>query len=100
MSADPAKPPKAERQADVSLTVSYPEARLADLLEPVRNGVERYDSGETRDALDVLPELGGLSGQAVEKCTRICTYLLAFGLWLLRRPLSQAQRRGIDSQAI
>lgn len=46
MSADPAKPSKAERLADEALVVSYHEARLADLLERVREGFERYDSGE------------------------------------------------------
>lgn len=46
MSADPAKPSKAKRQADMALVASYHEARLADLLERVRDGFERYDSGE------------------------------------------------------
>lgn len=98
MSADPAKPSKAERQADVSLAVSYPEARLADLLEPVRNGVERYDSGETRDALDVLAELGGAVRPGGGEMYK--NLYIPASLWLLRRLLSQAQRRGIDSQAI
>jgi hypothetical protein len=43
VSADPAKPSKAERRADVALVVSYHEARLADLLERVRDGFERYE---------------------------------------------------------
>jgi hypothetical protein len=46
VSADPAKPSKAERQADVALVVGYHEARLADLLERVREGFDRYDAGE------------------------------------------------------
>jgi len=46
VSADPAKPSKAERQADVALVISYHEARLADLLEQVQDGFGRYDAGE------------------------------------------------------
>ncbi len=46
MSADPAKPSKAKRQADMALVASYHEAQLAGLLERVRDGFERYDSGE------------------------------------------------------
>jgi hypothetical protein len=36
LNADPAKPSKAERHADMALVASYHEARLADLLERVR----------------------------------------------------------------
>ncbi|MGA8745122.1 MAG: hypothetical protein WB507_04575 [Solirubrobacterales bacterium] len=45
MSADPARPSKTERRADLPLLVGYHEARLADLLERVREGFDRYDSG-------------------------------------------------------
>jgi hypothetical protein len=37
---------KAERRADLALVVTYYEARLADLLERVREGFARYDAGE------------------------------------------------------
>lgn len=46
MSGDPTKPSKAERQADEAVVVGYHEARLADLLEWVREGFGRYDAGE------------------------------------------------------
>jgi hypothetical protein len=37
---------KAKRRADWAFLVSYHEARLADLLEHVRAGFVRYDTGE------------------------------------------------------
>jgi len=37
---------RTKRRADWALLVSYHEARLADLLEHVRAGFVRYDSGE------------------------------------------------------
>jgi hypothetical protein len=51
-SPDPAKPSKAERRADVALVVGYHEARLAELLERVREGFDRFDAGEI-DAFDL-----------------------------------------------
>ena len=70
MSADPTKPSKAERQADEALVVGYHEARLADLLERVREGFERYDSGEL-DAFE-LDELIHRYKKAARELWKFC----------------------------
>ncbi len=70
MSADPAKPSKAERQADEALVVGYHEARLADLLERVREGFERYGSGEL-DAFE-LDELIHRYKKAARELWKFC----------------------------
>lgn len=70
MSADPAKPSKADRQADVALVISYHEARLADLLEQVRGGCERYDAGKL-DAFE-LDELIHRYKKAARELWKFC----------------------------
>jgi hypothetical protein len=70
VSADPAKPSKAERQADVALVVSYHEARLVELLERVREGFGRYDSGEL-DAFE-LDELIHRYKKATRELWKFC----------------------------
>ncbi|MGA8746031.1 MAG: hypothetical protein WB507_09215 [Solirubrobacterales bacterium] len=70
MSADPARPSKTERRADLALVVGYHEARLADLLERVREGFGRYDSGEL-DAFE-LDELIHRYKRATRELWKFC----------------------------
>ncbi len=37
---------KTQRRAAIALLAAYHEARLADLIEHVRDGLARYDAGE------------------------------------------------------
>jgi hypothetical protein len=69
-SSDPAKSSKAERQADVALVIRYHEARLADLLERVRDGLDRYDAGEL-DAFE-LDELIHRYKRAARELWKFC----------------------------
>lgn len=68
--ADPAKPSNAKRQADEALVIGYHEARLGDLLERVRMGFERYDSGEL-DAFE-LDELIHRYKRAARELWKFC----------------------------
>jgi hypothetical protein len=70
VSSNPAKSSKAERQADIALVVSYHEARLADLLEQVREGFDRYDAGEL-DAFE-LDELIHRYKRAARELWKFC----------------------------
>lgn len=92
MSADPAKPSKAERQADVALVVSYHEARLAELLERVREGFERYDSGEL-DAFE-LDELIHRYKKATRELWKFCGGLTGRSAHFVARTLEEMQGRG------
>ncbi len=92
MSADPAKPSKAERQADVALVVSYHEARLADLLEQVRDGFERYDAGEL-DAFD-LDELIHRYKRATRELWKFCGTVTGSGAHSIARTIEEVQGRG------
>lgn len=46
MTEETAASSKASRRADLALVATYYEARLAELLESVRDGFARYDAGE------------------------------------------------------
>lgn len=46
--AGPPSNEKARRRADWALLVAYHEAKLAELLEHVREGFDLYDAGENR----------------------------------------------------
>jgi hypothetical protein len=53
--AGPPSNEKAKRRADWALLVAYHEAKLAELLEHVSEGFDRYDAGEIDAfALDAL----------------------------------------------
>lgn len=93
MSADPAKPSKAERQADRALVVSYHEARLADLLERVRDGFERYDSGKL-DAFE-LDELIHRYKKAARELWKFCADMAGgVSASFIARTLKEMQERG------
>jgi hypothetical protein len=92
VSTDPAKPSKAKRQADEALVVGYHEARLGDLLERVREGFERYDSGEL-DAFE-LDELIHRYKKAARELWKFCgdrTHGRSAGF--LARTLEEMQKR-------
>lgn len=92
MSADPTKPSKAEREADVALVVGYHEARLADLLERVREGLDRYDSGEL-DAFE-LDELIHRYKRAARELWKFCGDITGRSAHSIARTLEEMQGRG------
>ncbi len=92
MSADPAKPSKTERQADVALVVSYHEARLADLLKRVRVGFERYDAGEL-DAFE-LDELIHQYKRATRELWKFCGTVTGSSAHSIDRTIEEVQGRG------
>jgi hypothetical protein len=94
VSADPAKPSKAERRADEALVVGCHEARLADLLERVREGFERYDSGEL-DAFE-LDELIHRYKKATRELWKLCGNVTGSRAGSIARTLEEMQERGED----
>jgi hypothetical protein len=92
VSSDPLKPSKAERQADLALVVSYHEARLADLLERVREGLDRYDAGEL-DAFE-LDELIHRYKRAARELWKFCADLRGSTAHFVARTLEEMQERG------
>jgi hypothetical protein len=93
VSADSAKPSKAQRQVDMALVASYHEARLADLLERVRGGFERYDSGEL-DAFE-LDELIHRYKKAARELWKFCADMTGgVSASFIARTLEEMQERG------
>ena len=92
MSSDPTRPSKAERQADVALVVTYHEARLAELLERVREGFDRYDSGEL-DAFE-LDELIHRYKRATRELWKFCGDVTGSRAGSIARTLEEMQARG------
>jgi hypothetical protein len=83
---------KAQRRADVALVVAYHEARLAELLERVREGFPRYDAGELnafelddlihrykRAARELWKYCGDLSGARTRSTARMLEDMQARG---------------------
>lgn len=91
MSADPFQPSKAERQADVALVVSYHEARLAELLERVREGFDLYDSGKL-DAFE-LDELIHRYKKAAHELWKFCGDITGRSAHFIARALEEMQER-------
>lgn len=91
MSADPFQPSRAERQADVALVVSYHEARLAELLERVREGFDLYDSGEL-DAFE-LDELIHRYKKAARELWKFCGDITGRSAHFIARTLEEMQER-------
>jgi hypothetical protein len=92
MSPDPAKPSKAERRADVALVVGYHEARLAELLERVREGFDRFDAGEI-DAFD-LDQLIHHYKRAARELWKFCGNLDGSSAHFSARTIEEIQGRG------
>jgi hypothetical protein len=83
---------KARRRADVALVVSYHEARLAELLEQVREGFERYDAGEL-DAFE-LDDLIHRYKRATRELWKFCGDVTGTRAGLIARTLEEMQSRG------
>jgi hypothetical protein len=89
MSPDPARPSKAERRADVALVVGYHEAQLAELLERVRDGFDRFDAGEI-DAFD-LDELIHHYKRAARELWKFCGNLTGSSAHFSARTIEEMQ---------
>ncbi len=92
MSSDPARPSKAERRADVALVVGYHEARLAELLEKVREGFDWYDSGEL-DAFE-LDELIHRYKRATRELWKFCGNVTGSSAHFTARSIEEMQALG------
>lgn len=92
MSGDPARPSQSERRAYVALVVGYHEAQLADLLERVRDGFERYDAGEL-DAFE-LDELIHRYKKATRELWKLCGNVTGSRAGIVARTLEETQKRG------
>lgn len=92
MSSDPARPSKAERRADVALVVGYHEARLAELLERVRDGFDRFDAGEI-DAFE-LDELIHHYKRAARELWKFCGDLTGASARFTARTIEEMQGHG------
>jgi hypothetical protein len=92
MGADRAKPSKAERKADLALVAGYHEARLAELLERVREGFARYDAGEL-DAFE-LDELIHRYKRAARELWKLCGDLGGSNVHFVARTLEEWQASG------
>ena len=83
---------KAQRRADVALVVSYHEARLAELLEDVREGFGRYDAGEL-DAFE-LDELIHRYKRATRELWKFCGDISGRRAGFIARTLEEMQSNG------
>jgi hypothetical protein len=92
MSSDSVRPSKAERQADLAIVVGYHEARLADLLERVREGFDRYDSGEL-DAFE-LDELIHRYKRATRELWKFCGDVTGSSAHFIARTIEEMQASG------
>jgi hypothetical protein len=84
--------PKARRRADVALVVSYHEARLADLLERVREGFERYDDAEL-DAFE-LDDLIHRYKRATRELWKFCGDVTGSRAGFIARTLEEMRSHG------
>ncbi len=92
MGSEPARPSKSERKADIALVIAYHEARLADLLELVREGFDRYDSGEL-DAFE-LDELIHHYKRATRELWKFCGNLTGSKAHFIARTIEEMQANG------
>jgi hypothetical protein len=83
---------KAQRRADVALVVGYHEARLAELLERVRAGFERYNAGELNafELDDLIPRYK----RAARELWKFCGDLSGARTASTARMLEDMQARG------
>lgn len=92
MSRETATRSKARRRADLALVGSYYEARLADLLECVREGFARYDAGEL-NAFD-LDDLIHRYKRATSELWKFCGNVTGPSAHLIARTLEEMQAQG------
>jgi hypothetical protein len=87
---DTAPTAKARRRADLALVGSYYEARLAELLERVREGFARYDAGEL-NAFD-LDDLIHRYKRATRELWKFCGDVTGSGAGFIARTLRRCSR--------
>lgn len=92
MTQDIATSSKAGRRADLALVGSYYEARLAELLERVRQGFARYDAGEL-NAFD-LDDLIHRYKRATRELWKFCGSVTGSRAGLIARTLEEMDSRG------
>lgn len=92
MTQDTATSSKARRRADLALVCSYYEARLAELLERVREGFARYDAGEL-NAFD-LDDLIHRYKRATRELWKLCGDVTGSRAGLIARTLEEMGSRG------
>jgi hypothetical protein len=83
---------KAELRADRALVGTYYEARLADLLEQVREGFARYDAGEL-DAFE-LDDLIHRYKRATRELWKFCGNLTGSSAHFVARAIEEWQASG------
>jgi hypothetical protein len=83
---------KARRRADVALVASYHEARLAELLERVRDGFGRYDAGEL-DAFE-LDDLIHRYKRSTRELWKFCGDVAGTRAGFIARTIEEMQSRG------
>jgi hypothetical protein len=82
---------KAKRRADIALVGAYYEARLADLLERVREGFADHDAGEL-DAFD-LDDLIHRYKRAARELWKFCGSVTGSRAGSIARMLEDMQER-------
>lgn len=83
---------KARRRADIALVGAYYEARLADLLERVRDAFADYDAGEL-DAFD-LDDLIHRYKRATRELWKFCGSVTGSSAHFVARSIEEMQQRG------
>ncbi len=83
---------KASRRADLALVGTYYEARLAELLERVRDGFARHDAGEL-DAFE-LDELIHRYKRATRELWKLCGNVTGSSAHFVARTIEELQAQG------
>lgn len=92
MTEETAASPNASRRADLALVGSYYEARLAELLESVRDGFARYDAGEL-DAFE-LDDLIHRYKRATRELWKLCGNVTGSSAHFVARTIEELQAQG------
>lgn len=92
MTEETAASSKASRRADLALVATYYEARLAELLERVRDGFARYDAGEL-DAFE-LDDLIHRYKRATRELWKICGNVTGSSAHFAARTIEELQAQG------
>lgn len=92
MTQDTAASSKARRRADLARVGNYYEARLAELLERIREGFARFDAGEL-SAFD-LDDLIHRYKRAARELWKFCGSVTGSRAGLIARTLEEMQSQG------
>lgn len=92
MIQDSALRSKAQRRADRALVGTYYEARLAELLERVREGFGRYDAGEL-DAFE-LDDLIHRYRRATRELWKFCGTVTGSSAYFAARTIEDLEAQG------